>query len=215
MKLYVISGLGADRKVFENIVFPSCFSEIIYLDWLMPLPEEPLNTYVMRLAEPILKEEEKFCLLGYSFGGIMVQEIHKLRKAEKTIILGSIKSHKEKTWAFLIAKKLRFSSVFAEKYLHEDNLFNSKFSHHIFPPKLRNYFTVKDPQYLKWSIIRILEWEFEEIPEVVQVMGEKDLVFPPKKSNPQYIIPNATHLFPVTKAKEVSEILNKEFEEKI
>jgi hypothetical protein len=32
MKLYVISGLGADKTVFENIVFPEKFSEIIFID---------------------------------------------------------------------------------------------------------------------------------------------------------------------------------------
>lgn len=213
MKLFIVSGLGADEKVFENISFPKIFSEIIFLEWLIPFPHEEFSEYVMRMAAPVLKNNEPFCLLGYSFGGIIVQEIHRLRKAEKTIILGSIKSHKEKTWAFLVAKKLKFSRVFVEKHLHEERLFNSKFSSHVFPPKLRNYFTVKDPYYLKWSIIKILEWEFEEIPEVVQVMGEKDMVFPPKKATPKYIIPKATHLFPVTKAKEVSEILKVEFED--
>ena len=34
MKLYVISGLGADGSIFEYIQFPKKFTEIIYIDWL-------------------------------------------------------------------------------------------------------------------------------------------------------------------------------------
>ena len=80
MKLYVISGLGADKTVFENIVFPEKFSEIIFIDWLIPETEETFEHFVKRMAKPI-DEKEKFCLLGYSFGGIMVQEINPKKKA--------------------------------------------------------------------------------------------------------------------------------------
>ena len=82
MKLYVISGLGADGSIFEYIQFLKKFTEIIYIDWLIPNYNESFENYVNRMAEKS-RCQRKILLLGYSFGGIMVQEIHKLKPAEK------------------------------------------------------------------------------------------------------------------------------------
>ncbi len=210
MKLYIISGLGADRKVFENIIFPGKFSEIIFIDWLMPHQEESLGHYVERMAASI-DETEAFCLLGYSFGGIVVQEIHKLKPAKKIVILGSIKSHKEKSIAFQLARKSKIFEKVSESYFNEEKLKSLEFIRKVFHPKLWHYFTIKTPSYLKWSINKILEWESEENPEVVQILADRDIIFPSKNSKPNYIVYGGTHLFPVTKGKEVSRILEEVF----
>ena len=72
---------------------------------------------------------------------------------------------------------------------------------------------MQNPTYLKWSINRILEWKHEENPKVIQILADKDIVFPVKNSKPNYVIKGGTHLFPVTKAKEVSKILEEVFSE--
>lgn len=54
MKLYVISGLGADKTVFENIVFPKKFSEIVFIDWLIPEAEETFEHFVRRMADLLM-----------------------------------------------------------------------------------------------------------------------------------------------------------------
>ena len=64
MKLYVISGLGADGSIFEYIQFPKKFTEIIYIDWLIPNYNESFENYVNRMAEKV-DVSEKFCLLGF------------------------------------------------------------------------------------------------------------------------------------------------------
>ena len=55
MKLYVISGLGADKKVFENINFPEKFSEIIFIEWLMPVSYTHLDVYKRQIQLSLLK----------------------------------------------------------------------------------------------------------------------------------------------------------------
>lgn len=213
MKLYVISGLGADKKVFENINFPEKFSEIIFIEWLMPDVNESFQNYVQRMSEPINKDE-KFYLLGYSFGGIMVQEINKLKPAEKVVILGSIKSDKEMSVTFHLAKKSRIFTKIPESYFGEKTVKSYAFFRKLFDPKnpkLWQYFVVQNPTYLKWSINKILEWKSDENPKVVQILADKDIVFPPKNSKPDYVVKNGTHLFPVTRHKEVSKILEEVF----
>ena len=213
MKLYVISGLGADKTVFENIVFPKKFSEIVFIDWLIPEAEETFEHFVRRMAEPV-DVSEKFSLLGYSFGGILVQEIHKLKPAEQIVILGSIKSHKEMSVTFHLAKKSRIFSKLPESYFGEKTLKSYAFFRKLFDPdnpKFWKYFVVKDPHYLKWSINKILDWKSEVDPNVIQILADKDIVFPPKNSKPDYVIKGGTHLFPVTKHKEVTRILDEVF----
>ena len=85
MKIYLVSGLGGDYKVLEKLKFPEQL-EVIAIDWLIPEKDEPFPNYVERMAA-IINTEEPFHLLGYSFGGILVQEIHKIKPSEKLVIL--------------------------------------------------------------------------------------------------------------------------------
>lgn len=207
-KLYVISGLGADFTVLEKIQFPEQY-EVVFIDWLIPTPNESFDRYVHRMAEKI-DDTQPFSLLGYSFGGIMVQEIATFKSPEKIIILGSIRNHKEKSalmnWGYRIPmiKKIPtrfFSQNSAAMYFIIRKIFDPK------NPTLNQYFRVKDPYYLKWSIEKIIQWKFKTLPHVIQIMGDKDIVFPIEKCKPDFIIKGGTHLFPVTKHKEVSKIL--------
>jgi hypothetical protein len=42
VKIYFISRLGADRQAFRNLIFPTDL-ELIYLDWIIPMPDELLG----------------------------------------------------------------------------------------------------------------------------------------------------------------------------
>ncbi|MDP9960882.1 alpha/beta hydrolase [Chryseobacterium lathyri] len=212
MKIYIISGLGADFKVLERLEFPeNC--ELIFIDWLIPEKNEPFHSYVQRMAEKV-DDSEPFCLLGYSFGGILVQEINKLKPAQKVVIMGSIKSDKEKS------KFIRTGEITKIPRILPVGMFNDKAANvysvvrKFFDPKnpkILQYFRVRDPYYLKWSVEKVSEWKFEETPEVIQILGDKDIVFPIKYSKPDYVIKGGTHLFPATKYKEVSQILKEVF----
>ncbi|PIE50647.1 MAG: hypothetical protein CSA38_02455 [Flavobacteriales bacterium] len=212
MKLYVISGLGADFKVLERINFPKNL-EVVFLQWLVPHQEEEWEHYIERMAESIDKTEP-FCLLGYSFGGIVVQEIHKRYKAEKVVILGSIKSDKEKSPLIKAGEITKIPRIIPKTAFNDKGVVMYSLLRKIFDsktPGVLQYFRMKDPYYLKWSIIKISEWKFEKLPDIIQIMGDKDIVFPIKLSQPEYIIKGGTHLFPATKYKKVSKILEEVF----
>lgn len=209
MKLYIVSGLGADFKVLERLEFPDQY-EVVFIDWLIPEKNESFDSYVKRMADKV-DDSEPFCLLGYSFGGIIVQEINKLKPAQKVVILGSIKSDKEKS------KFIRTGQVTKIPRILPVSLFNDKAANvysvvrKLFDPKnprILQYFKVRDPYYLKWSVEKVSEWKFDENPEVIQILGDRDIVFPLKYSKPNYVIKGGTHLFPATKYKEVSKILS-------
>jgi len=209
-KLYIVSGLGADSKVFENVSFGKNL-EPIFIDWLIPKKNETLASYVDRMAKNI-DDNEEFYLLGYSFGGIIAQEINRVKTAKRVIILGSIKSHKEKSSFFRWNKFLQLYKFFPMRILSSrKSLSFLLFSNvkNIRKEKIYSYICVRESYYLRWSIHQILNWKGEKQNDIIQIMADKDIVFPIKNSTPDYIIKNASHLFPLTHPKETSDLLSK------
>lgn len=208
MKLYIISGLGGDEKVLEKLTFNPDI-EIVHIPWLIPELDEDFHHYVVRMSASIDNSKE-FYLLGYSFGGIIVQEIHKIKPAKKIVILASIRCNQEKSRLIKAGAKTNAVRYVPQRLFGNSSTFLYAFLKRIFDSKNANilqYFRVKDPYYLKWSMDKVAQWKFEKLPDVIQISGDKDIVFPIKYSEPDFIIKNATHLFPVTKARQVSEIL--------
>lgn len=212
MKLYIVSGLGADFTVLEKLKFPDHI-EIVFLDWLIPDLGEKFKHYVKRMADRI-DDSEPFLLLGYSFGGVIVQEIQKLKPAEKVVILGSIKTHHEKSGFIKMGELTRIPKFLPKSLFTEKTTYAYSFFRRLIDPKnprVMDYFTVRHPYYLKWSVEKMAAWKSEPNPHVIQILAEKDIVFPLKYSKPDYVIKNATHLFPATKPKQVSKILSEIF----
>ncbi len=52
IKLYIISGLGANARVFDKITFNEDIDPV-FIDWLMPERDEDFDHYISRMAEKI------------------------------------------------------------------------------------------------------------------------------------------------------------------
>ena len=90
--VYLMPGMSANSLIFEKIKFPSNFS-LHFLDWISPYTEESLEDYAKRFSKLIIHDNP--VLIGVSFGGILVQEISKIIKVNKLIIISSVKSNEE------------------------------------------------------------------------------------------------------------------------
>ena len=88
MKVYFISGLAADKRVFKYIELPPDF-EIVHLDWVEPLKNETLSHYSDRLSEKI-DTGEPFSVIGLSMGGMIASEIAKRLNPLQTILISSV-----------------------------------------------------------------------------------------------------------------------------
>jgi D-arabinose 1-dehydrogenase-like Zn-dependent alcohol dehydrogenase len=86
LKIYGISGLGADKRVFK---FLKLDSELIPIDWIEPLKNESIINYSKKLSTKI-DQNEKVCLIGVSFGGLVATEISKLINPALTILIDRI-----------------------------------------------------------------------------------------------------------------------------
>jgi hypothetical protein len=67
MKVYFISGLGADERAFQRLVFPQSWT-VSHLQWIEPARGESLESYVARFSK-LIDSTAPFALVGLSFWG--------------------------------------------------------------------------------------------------------------------------------------------------
>lgn len=59
--IYILSGLGVDRRVFKKIDFGSL--KVTYLEWIAPISTESISSYARRLSAKITAERP--ILIGF------------------------------------------------------------------------------------------------------------------------------------------------------
>ncbi len=177
--VYFMPGMCANSMIFERIELGSNFKSH-YLDWIPPLKNESLRNYVIRLSKNI--KHENSILIGVSFGGVIVQELSKILKIKKIIIISSIKSNKELSNSMKFAKKTKSYKLLPVTWLND---FESLLAF-VLGPKIkrkvnlyRKYLSVRDENYLKWAIEAMINWKQEDpLDDVIHIHGTLDLVFP-------------------------------------
>lgn len=209
-KVYIISGLGAGTNVFDRITFGQSV-EPVFIPWLIPKTHETMEAYCDRMAAAI-DISQPFYLIGYSFGGMVVQEINKKKHAEKVILMGCVREAKEMSLFFKFLKYSHLYQIVPTSFFTSESKLSYVFFRELYDrkgrlPRLFDYFTVRDHRYLKWSLRQTLNWKGKKQDNVIQIMAQNDAVFPIKNSKPDYVIDHASHLFAVTKANQVSAIL--------
>ena len=111
----MMPGLAASSMVFENIKLDCKKYSLHRIDWIQPKKNESIKTYCVRLSKKI--KHKNPVLLGVSFGGIIAQELDKIIKVKKLIIVSSVKSHKEYPILYKIARD--FAGLKVDKMVYD------------------------------------------------------------------------------------------------
>ena len=201
-EVYMMPGMAANPLIFERIILPDNF-KINYLEWLMPLDNEKLDDYIFRFSKSIVGEN--IVLIGVSFGGIIVQEIAKIKPVHKIIIISSVKTSKELPILMQLGKNIGAYRFFPVNWLQN---FES-LAQFVFGPSIkkkielyRKYLSVRDKKYLRWSINKITGWDNEKYPDnLIHINGTHDLVFPSIYIKDAIFIKKATHAMILVNAK--------------
>ena len=177
--VYLMPGMSANSLIFEKIKFPENF-KLHKLDWINPDIDESIENYAKRLSEKIVHKYPD--LIGVSFGGILVEEISKIVKVDKLIIISSIKCNKEMPSHMKFGKITKSYKLLPVKWIND---FESLISF-VLGPKIkkrvdlyRKYLSVRDENYLSWSLREMIEWkQSKPLKNIIHIHGTKDLVFP-------------------------------------
>ena len=209
--IYFMPGLAAGPEIFTNLELDSEKFTLHYLKWINPISvAEKIDNYAYRLSKEI--KEESPILIGVSFGGIMVQELAKFVHPKKVIIISSVKSPNELPGRFKFAKFTRIYKLFPIKIIENFEDYTKYFLGKSLKKKAnlyKKYLYVRSKESLKWSIYTIIKWEqIKPIESIVHIHGDADMVFPIKNIENAIEIKNGTHAMILTKAKEISKIID-------
>jgi esterase/lipase len=206
-KIYCISGLGADERVFDKLKIPGV--DLQYVKWLMPEKKETIESYSSRMSLQI--EDENPLLMGVSFGGIMAIEIAKQKKTQKIILISSVKSQKElPKWMricgnlnlnlLMPARSPKWFAPIADKYLGAANADEKLLA--------KNFRKTISPVYLHWAVDKVIKWKNTIHPSTIfHIHGTHDKTFPIKNIHPTHVIKNGGHFMVMNMADEISAII--------
>lgn len=209
MKVYFVSGLAADGRVFKNIQLPA-HCEPVYLEWIEPLKKESLKSYALRLAEKI-DTNEPFALIGLSMGGMISAEIAGSHKPVITILISSVPSSKQLPFYFKAAGKLRLYKMVPVKLIKSAAKYKRLFTTETEEDKeiLRAIIQESDTKFITWALGAILKWRSESIlTSYIHIHGTKDEVLPMRFTKPTHIISKGGHLLVMNRAGEINAILS-------
>lgn len=210
MNVYFISGLAADSRVFKFIELPEGYTKN-YIDWITPNKAESLKDYAQRLTSQI-NHEQPFVLVGLSMGGMLASEIAKLYPPKLTILISSVPASSQLPTYYKYVNRFKIYRLVPTKILKSISVAKRIFSTETHEAKKILVEVIKDsdPQFIRWAIQAILEWENEIIPAPIKhIHGTKDGILPIKNTQPSHAISEGTHLMLMSRVKE----LNAFFEE--
>ncbi len=207
-RLYILSGLGVDSRVFRKMDLSSW--EIVHIEWIAPLEGESISQYAARLSASIADPNP--VLLGLSFGGMVATEIAKQRPKAFIIQIASALTRYDLPVLYRLTGKLYLYKILPARWLKWSNPVTEWF----FGAKsredkslLKEILQDTDTLFLKWAIKEIACWNNRTEPALYfRIHGEKDKIIPVKKmAGYQMIIKNAGHFITISHASEVSKIL--------
>ena len=210
MKVYGISGLGADKRVFQYLTLDY---KLIPVDWIEPKPDEKINVYASRLAEKIDTTED-YILIGVSFGGIAAIEISKILKPALIILISSVETESDLRKIYRMIGKtgvvkwvpaafFKPPSIMAEWVFGAEN-----------KQLLREIVDDTDLNFAKWAVEQLITWgNTTRIDKCIKIHGSKDLLIPIRKDEKTIQIPGGNHFMIVDKAEEISKIINREIKQ--
>lgn len=207
--VYLMPGMAASPRIFEYIKLSEERFRIHYLEWVIPIDNECLSDYALRISHKI--KHPDCVLIGVSFGGVLVQEISKHITYRKLIIVSSVKSMHELPKHMLLAKMTKAYKLLPTKLATNIDAFSKYAFGDNVKKRLelyKRYMSVNDSKYLSWAIEQMVNWNQETIiPNIIHIHGEKDAVFPIKNIDKCITVKNGTHIMILNKYKWFNEQL--------
>lgn len=189
-------GLAANSMIFDKIKLPEDQFEMHMLEWIIPLTNETLEEYSLRMNKYI--KHDNAVLIGVSFGGVVVQEMCKNLNLKRLIIISSVKCRAELPRRMIFASKTGFYNLLPTGLLDYVDHFE-KLAVNDFLKKrarlYRKYLSVRNQKYINWAIKNMVNWDCKKPNEdLVHIHGDSDIVFPFKYINGCIPVKGGTHI---------------------
>ncbi|HEX7903236.1 MAG TPA: alpha/beta hydrolase [Chitinophagaceae bacterium] len=208
-KVYFISGLGADKRIFSFLDLSFC--EPVYIDWITPYKNDTLQDYALKLRKGIPETDP--IIVGISLGGMLVTEMANADSNIQGIIISSNKTQNEFPIHLRIVKYLplyKWSPNFILKRIMLGSTWMLGGTRKEQKKLLQQIIKESNIEFVKWAIEAILCWKNTVIPEnIIHIHGTADKLLPYSRVKADYTIPGGTHVMTMDNPEEISELLKK------
>ena len=209
-KVFLIPGLGADSRSYNNIIITGY--EVKKVNWIEPVATDTLAIYAQRICKQYDITNGSI-LIGNSMGGMIAIEIAKQMKIKKVIQVSSIRTIAEEPGNFKLFRAIPLYKLVPAGLINKVGfmirlLFRDldKQDAWLFQDMLEK----SSPTFMKWSFGAILNWGNTVIPpNVYQIIGDRDEIFPYIKQKEAEVIKGGTHLMIFDRADEVNQFIAK------
>jgi len=215
-KVYFLPGQGSDKRIFDSLAIDSNYT-LKFLEYDSLVKKMPLSELANKIST-LIDTSEKFALVGVSMGGMLSIEINEILNPEKVIIISSAKNRNELPFRYKFQRIIPLFEIFPARVIY----WGAKILQPLVEPDrnknketFKSMLYSKKPKYLKRTARMIIRWVRESNnKKIVHIHGTNDHTIPIRNvKNPDYVIENGSHMMTLTKAKEISVILNKELKD--
>lgn len=204
-RVYLLSGLGADHRVFDFLEFGSFETKPV--EWIKPKKDEPIQSYARRLTDQI--DDTDPILVGLSFGGLLAVELAKIINVGGVILLSSARDKTQLPAFNSAVASFNLVQWMPPRLLKQPNLM----LHWLFGLEtkeekklLKEILRDTDDDFLKWGISQVPRWaNTEATRNLIQIHGKSDRVFPHQQGD--YLVDDGGHFMVVNRAPVVSALI--------
>jgi len=206
-EIYLLSGLGADKRVFDFLDFSGY--KVNYVDWVDPFDNESIESYAKRLLVQI--RTNRPIIIGVSFGGMVAVEIAKQIETDKVILISSAKTKFDIPAYFRIVGQVGLNKLIPARILKTVNgltywFFGTKTKKE--NELLTAIIKETDNRFLKWAVDKITNWRNTTlITNLIHIHGTHDKILPFKMAD--FKISNGGHLMIINKGEEISRLIHR------
>lgn len=213
--IYCLPGQGSDERIFKNLTLDTSFN-IVCLQYTVPFKNETMTQYAERMS-CMIDTTETFAVIGVSLGGMLACEMTRYVHPDKVILISSASSSEEipSLYTFFDRYPLQRSlpawifkaSTMVLQPLYEPDRRSER--------RTCNAMILdKNAEFMKQGVDMIAGWKRKEnenagLP-IIQINGDNDHTLPLENISADYIIPGGSHMMTLTRASEISAIINAE-----
>jgi len=208
-KIFLIAGMGADTRIFNNIELPENY-DVIPVDWIPHYETDTLEIYAQKLIYHYDIRPNNI-IIGNSLGGMLAIEIGKRVSLKKTILISSIKTINEAPDYYKIFQTLPVYKILPKSLIHGAGFLIKPIFGKMSDAELwlfKDMLHKNSPVFIKWAMGAALNWKNAIIPpNVYHIHGDKDRVLPITKIKDATIVKGGSHIMIFDKAKPINKWL--------
>lgn len=205
MKLYAISGLGVDSRLFK---FLKLDCDLVPIDWIKPKSKEKMKDYAIRLSNQINTNED-FGLLGVSFGGLMAMELSQLLNPKFTILISSAETKNELRPVYRWIGRLNLIDLLPLAFFKIPKFPASYLFGTQNKTLLYAILEDTDPYFTRWALHVLMSWDnTKRLKNILKISGKNDKLIPAENQYNTMILEHHGHFIIVDQAEEITRRIN-------